>query len=50
MSYVSERYNLAILIYSSANKTQIRNFTTKNGGCMPAYSLVLAKKSTSKTL
>ena len=44
MNYVTETYNLAISIDFSANKTQIRNFTTENEGCMPAYILVLAKK------
>ena len=44
MSYVTERYNLAILMDFSANKTKIRNFTTENEGCMPTHILVLAKK------
>ena len=51
MSYDTERYNLAILIGFSANKTQRKNFTTENEGCMPAHILVLAKKKiTSKTV
>ena len=49
MSYVTERYSLAILIDFGANKTKIRNFTAENEGCMPAYIVVLAK-NTSKTL
>ena len=45
MSYDTERYNLPILIGFSANKTQRKNFTTENEGCMPAHILVLAKKN-----
>ena len=43
MSYVTERYSLAILIDFGANKTKIRNFTTENEGCRPTYILILAK-------
>ena len=50
MSYVTERYNLTILIDFSANKTKIRNFTTENEGCRPTYILVLAKKYIKKII